>query len=171
MDFLQATDEVFQRFNNQFALATAGSIEDFDGCTIGWGSVGSLWGFIRKGKKVVTIYVNPARYTSEYLLKNDTFTVSFFPPEYERDLMLLGSKSGRDGDKFALTRLTPEAHGDTVTFREAELTLVCHKLYWEQFDPAHVDPAVMQNIYARIQQPTHYQFIGEITEVIDQRAK
>lgn len=167
MDFLTATDEVFNRFDKQWAIATAGTIDDFDGCTIGWGSVGSLWGFIRQAKKVVTIYVNPLRYTSEYLLKNDYFTVSFFDKGYEKDLMTIGRKSGRDGDKFALTQFTPQAHDHTVIFKEAALTLVCRKVYWEQFNPQHVDPAIMKNIYERTNQPTHYQFIGEIVETIE----
>ena len=36
---------------------------------------------------IVTIYVNPLRYTSEYLLKNDGFIVSFFEEKYRRDLL------------------------------------------------------------------------------------
>lgn len=166
MDFLTASNEVFNRFDKQWAIAAAGTIDDFDGCTIGWGSIGSLWGFIRQAKKVATIYVNPLRYTSEYLLKNDYFTVSFFDPAYEKDLMTIGRKSGRDGDKFALTQFTPQAHDKTVIFKEAALTLVCRKVYWEQFNPEHVDSAIMQHLYERTHQPTHYQFIGEIVEEI-----
>lgn len=167
MDFLKDTNEIFNRFDKGFALATAGNINDFDGCTIAWGSVGALWGFTGHAKEVVTIYINPLRFTSEYMLKNDTFTVSFFDKSYQKDLLILGSRSKRDGDKFAMTKLTPEAHGDNaVTFKEANLTLVCRKLYWEQFDPDHVDPKIMKDIYEATGQPTHYQFIGKIVEAI-----
>lgn len=167
MDFKSASDYIFNRFDKKFALATAGTIDNFDGCTIGWGSVGSLWGFVRQAKKVATIYVNPRRYTSEYLLKNDYFTVSFFDDKYEKDLMLLGSKSKRDTDKFALTSLTPQDYeGKAVTFKEATLTLVCRKVYWEQFDKDHVDPEIYQHIYGFRNMPTHYQFIGEIVDEI-----
>lgn len=167
MEFTKATDYIFNRFDKKFALATAGNIDDFDGCTIGWGSVGSLWGFTGHAKKVITIYVNPLRFTSEYLLKNDYFTVSFFDPSYQKDLLILGSRSKRNGDKFAITNITPEAHGDkTVVFKEAALTLVCRKLYWEQFDEDHVDPEIIKGIYEKTGQPMHYQFIGEIVEEI-----
>lgn len=169
MDFLQASDIVFNRFDKEWAVAAAGTIDDFDGCTIGWGSIGSLWGFIRSAKKVATIYVNPLRYTSEYLKKNEYFSISFFDPSYQKDLFTIGSQSGRDGDKFAQTRLTPEAHGETVVFKEASLTFICRKLYWEQFDPSHVDPAIMKNLYEKTKQPTHYQFIGEIVETLEKK--
>lgn len=42
MDFLEASNEIFNRFDKAWGLAAAGSLEDFDGCTIGWGSIGSL---------------------------------------------------------------------------------------------------------------------------------
>ena len=38
------------------------------------------------GGPIVTIYVNPLRYISEYLLKNDCFTISFFEEKYRREL-------------------------------------------------------------------------------------
>ena len=78
MTFRDGQYDVFNMFDKQWALAAAGTVEDFDGCTIGWGSLGSPWGLRSDGRLIVTIYVNPLRYTSEYLLKNDCFTVSFF---------------------------------------------------------------------------------------------
>ena len=106
MDFAKESYEVFQLFNDRWALATAGSMENYNTMTIGWGSMGTLWGPPHKGKPVLTIYVSPARYTHTFLEQNDYFTVSFFPEEYRKDLALLGSRSGRDGDKVALTALT-----------------------------------------------------------------
>lgn len=94
------------------------------------------------------------------------FTISFFDKDYERDLAIIGSKSGRDGDKFALTKITPQAYKDMVVFKEASLTLVCRKIYWEQFDEKHMDPEIVQSLYKDLNQPTHYQFIGEIVEVL-----
>ena len=167
MTFRDGQYDVFKMFDKQWALAAVGTLEDFDGCTIGWGSLGSLWGLRSDGRLIVTIYVNPLRYTSEYLLKNDCFTVSFFEEKYRRDLLTLGTKSKRDCDKFAMTSLTPERHGQGVVFSEANLTFICRKLYWEQFNPDHIDPEVAREIYS--DRPPHYQFIGEITEVLDKR--
>ena len=53
-------------FNKDWALVSAGDLDDFDTCTIGWGSLGDIWGGINKGRPIVTVYVNPTRYTNDY---------------------------------------------------------------------------------------------------------
>ena len=164
MDFAKESYEVFQLFNDRWALATAGSMENYNTMTIGWGSMGTLWGPPHKGKPVLTIYVSPARYTHTFLEQNDYFTVSFFPEEYRKDLALLGSRSGRDGDKVALTALTPLAIEHGVDFAQAELTFVCRKLYQQQFDLEKVPKDVADWIYTRV--PPHSMFIGEVVELI-----
>ena len=164
MDFAKDSYEVFRLFNDRWALATAGSIEHYNTMTIGWGSMGTLWGPPHKGKPVLTIYVSPARYTHRFLEENEYFTVSFFPEEYRKDLALLGSRSGRDGDKVALTALTPLAIEHGVDFAQAELTFVCKKLYQQQFELEKVPKDVADWIYTRV--PPHSMFIGEVLEVI-----
>lgn len=172
-DFIGKDLNAISMFETKWALATAGTAADFDGCTISWGSFGNLWGMPGKGRAMATIYVNPLRYTSEYLLKNPLFTISFFPESHRKDLGTLGSKSKRDGDKFAQTSLTPKAHkterGETVIFEEAELTLVCRKVYHEQFNKDNMDKDIYREFHESVSQPPHYQFIGEIVEVIDKR--
>ena len=105
MDFRSKSYEVFNIFDIEWGLATAGTLVDFDGCTIGWGSMGEIWGMPNQSRPIITVYVNPLRYTADYLLKHEYFSVSFFPKEYRRDLAILGSKSKRDTDKFSLTSL------------------------------------------------------------------
>ena len=105
-EFLGKDLNAISMFETKWALASAGTPDDFDGCTISWGSLGNLWGMPGKGLPVATIYVNPLRHTSSYLLKNGLFTISFFDDSRRKDLGILGSKSGRDGDKFAETSLT-----------------------------------------------------------------
>lgn len=165
MDFRTKSYDVFNMFNKQWAVAASGNIKDFNGCTIAWGSLGNVWGGDRS---TVTVYINPLRYTFEYFMTNDYFTLSFFDETHKKDLAILGSKSGRDTDKFAMTSLTPERHEHGVTFREATLTFVCNKIYWQPFNPEHFIPDV-SDLYARMKQPPHYEFIGEIAEVIDRR--
>ncbi len=168
MDFRDKSYDVFNMFDKQWALAVAGTLEDFDGCTIGWGTLGDIWGGPCNGKLIATIYVNPTRYTSEYLLRHDYFSVSFFEEKYRKDLTILGTKSKRDTDKFAMTSLTPQEHGNTIIFPEANLTFICRKIYWEQFNPEHIAPEIFRSVYAN-NRPTHYEFIGEIIEAIDRR--
>ena len=71
MDFKDREYDVFRMFNDRWALATAGTIDDYNTMTIAWGSMGTIWGPPHGGKPILTIYVSPARYTFEYLEKND----------------------------------------------------------------------------------------------------
>ncbi len=130
--------------------------------------MGEIWGLPNQSRPIITVYVNPLRFTADYLLRHEYFSVSFFPKEYRKDLAILGSKSKRDTDKFALTSLTPQEHSVTIIFAEANLTFICRKLYWEQFNPEHLADDV-RAFYAEHDHPTHYEFIGEVKEVIDKR--
>ena len=100
-----------------------------------------------------------------YFLLPDHFTVSFFPEAYRKDLALLGSRSGRDGDKVAQSALTPLSVAHGVDFAEAELTFVCRKLYAHQFEADKVPAEVHDWIYTRVS--PHTMFIGEIVDVIE----
>ena len=102
--------DIFGTYDKEWALLTAGSMDNFNTMTISWGGMGTLW-----GKPVVTVYVKPIRYTYEFLEKNDYFTLSFFPEEYRADLLTLGTKSGRDGDKTARRRARERASGGEET--------------------------------------------------------
>ena len=115
------------------------------------------------------MYVHPRRYTHRFLLENDYFTVQLFGPEYRRDLAILGSKSGRDGDKVALTSLTPKAIDHGMTFEEATTTFVCRKLYTHQIDLTQVSAEVLvhfagrNNLYA---EGAHLAYTAEIVDVL-----
>lgn len=161
MEYKEKEYKVFEMFARQKALATAGNLADYNCCTIGWGSLGSIWG---RGTDIVTIYINHDRYTWKYCMEKDIFTVSFFPEEYREDLQILGTKSGRDGDKVAFTKLTPyEAEGG-VAYREAELTFVCKKLYQGEFSRVGLADEINHGIYENWE--PHYMFVGKIIRVI-----
>ena len=162
----------FDKFNSQWALVTAGDKNHFNSCAIGWGSFGNIWASNGKPCQTITIYVHPARYTSEFLLKNDTFTVSFFPKKYRKALAYMGSHSGRNEDKAKNAGLTPIEVNNTMTYKEAELTFVCKKLYQHQFSKEDLALEIQQ-YYASMPkvypdnnggwQP-HYVFIGQVIE-------
>lgn len=167
----------FDLFGKQWALVTAGTPERFNGCTVGWGSLGKLWAR-PEGGSVVTVYVHPARYTSEFLLASDFFTVSFFPEAYKKALGYMGSHSGREGNKAAAAGLTPVPMGESVAYQEAELTLLCKKLYQHQFAKEDLAPEIREyyaaspKVYPSEEadgwQP-HIVFVGDIIDVKDLR--
>lgn len=158
-NFIEARYDVFQKFHQQLAVITVGEKEDFRSMTIGWGAMGNVWGH---PGSTITVYVNPARYTFEYMQKKDFFVVSFFPEAYRKDVMTLGTKSGRDTDKIALTSLTPKQMENGVGFEEAELTFVCKKLYGGQFELEKVPEELRNGIYSKLE--PHYFYIGAIVD-------
>jgi flavin reductase (DIM6/NTAB) family NADH-FMN oxidoreductase RutF len=155
----QLQGELVPRLVNDWALLTAGDEDDWNTMTIAWGSMGDLW-----WKPVVDVYVVPTRYTYEFLERHDWFTVSFFPQEFRSDLELLGSVSGRDGDKVAQTKLTPVALEHGVSFAQADTTLVCRKIYEQPLDPNAIPAEVMASKYANMD--PHTLFIGEIVSAL-----
>lgn len=177
MDFRGKSYEVFKMFSEDWAIATAGSLDDFNGCTLGWGSLGNLWSPTGKeSRSIINIYVHPARYTSEYLLNNDFFTVSFFPEEYRKAIAYMGSHSGRDDRNKAISAgLTPILTGESVGYKEANLIFLCKKIYQHQFYSDDLAAEIQDYYQGRPEafpdfkggwQP-HIVFVGEIIDVIE----
>lgn len=156
---MQFDTDIFAQFDKKWALLAAGSMADFNAMTISWGGMGTLW-----HKDVVTVYVKPIRYTYQYMEKNDYFTVSFYPESCRKDLAVMGSKSGRHGDKVALTSLTPRAVEHGVTFEQAEVTLLCRKVYWQDLTRDAM-PADVQAEYYNGEEP-HRMYIGEVVDIL-----
>ena len=150
---------IFNSFDEDWALVTAGTIGHFNTMTVSWGGLGTLWNL-----PAATVYIRQSRYTHEFLDNNEFFTVSFFPKAYRNDLDILGSRSGRECDKLALTSLTPEALEGAVKFREAEQTILCRKIYRQDMDPSAIPQSVLDKYYQK--EPIHTVYIGEVLKVL-----
>ena len=153
------TLDIFEAFHNGWALLTAGTPENCNAMTISWGSLGTLW-----AKPVATVYVKPIRFTHQFLEENDYFTISFFSEKYRGDLLLLGTESGRDGNKLARTGLTPKSVGAGIGYEEAELTLVCRKLYRQDMVRGEMPADVVSQFYTP--EEPHTMYIGETIDII-----
>ena len=147
----------FTKFKQDWALLTAGTEDHFNSMTIGWGALGTVW-----NKDVLTVYVRPDRYTWRFLKDSDTFTVAFFPERCRQALTIMGTLSGRDGDKVAAAGLTPRFLPQGITFEEAAETFVCRKIYMAPMAYEDVPP-VAQRIYQNGVQP-HWIIMGEVAE-------
>ena len=157
----ELSGNAIQRISKQWALASAqkpdGAVNTM---TISWGGLGTLW-----ERPVATVYVKKNRYTFAFMEESDYFTVSFYPEEQRRALSLLGSTSGRDGDKVAAAGLTPELLPRGITFRQAETTLVCRKIYCQDLDLEQIPQEVRDAFYK--DEPVHRMYIGEVVEIIE----
>lgn len=87
--------------------------------TIGWGSIGSIWGL-----PIWIVLVRPSRYTYRCIEHNGCFTVNVPPEDLGEACAVCGSKSGRDIDKFAETHLTAEKASSVLAPTVAECPLI-----------------------------------------------
>ncbi|MBR2028621.1 MAG: flavin reductase [Oscillospiraceae bacterium] len=153
-------DKSLSIFQSDWALVTAGSTDNCNTMTIGWGGLGTLW-----RKPVCTVYVKPCRYTHSFMDANDYFTVSFFGDEYRSALSVLGTKSGRDGNKIAEVGFDVVPCGESVTFRQAKTTLLCRKIYRQDLSADAMPADVIEKYYT--EEAPHTVFIGEVIDIIE----
>ena len=178
-DFVSMHYDVFEMFAKQWALVAAGNQDKHNACTVAWGSLGTIWTRPGSGGSIVTVYLHPARFTRDVLLDNSHFTVSFYPPEYKKALGYMGAHSGRcEPDKDIAAGLTPITFGNSVTYKESNLTFLCRKLYQHQFakEGLHEDIKMYYQSNSKSfpvdgngdWQP-HWMFVGEVLDVLDKR--
>lgn len=123
-------------------LLSAGSFaeQNYNCMTISWGSMGIMW-----GKPFVQVVVRPSRYTYAFMDSSPDFTICAFPEQNRKALQILGSQSGRDGDKVKTSGLTPckSTIVSAPSYIEANLVIECRKIYSDIFKPEFfVDPAI-----------------------------
>ena len=151
--------EIFSQFDKKWALLTAGELDNFNTMTVSWGGLGTIW-----NKSVATVYVRLSRYTHEFMDNNDYFTVSFYPDDKKKTLAILGSKSGRDMDKINGSGLMPVNAGKSVSFKEAEITLVCRKLFRQRVELSNIPEEIVKACYGS--GDSHDMYIGEVVDII-----
>ena len=148
----------FERIGKDWCLISAGTPESFNTMTASWGGLGVLW-----NKNVATCYIRPQRYTKEFVDREELFTLTFFPDGYRDALTLCGRVSGRDHDKPKESGITPVFTDGTMTFEEADLVLVCRKLYAQEMtEDSFLDKAVLDTNYPS--RDLHTIYVGEIVK-------
>ena len=156
----------FEMIGGQWWLVTAGNKErGWNTMTASWGHLGAIWGQ-NHGMPTAVIYIRPQRYTKEFVDREEIFTLSVLPEKYRRALALLGTKSGRDGDKVAEAGLTPVFDGDATYFAEAERVFVCRKVYHAPIlAEGFTDQSIIEDHYP--QRDFHEMYIGEIVRTLE----
>lgn len=150
----------FTKIGHEWLLITAGSEEKFNTMTASWGGVGVFW-----GKNAVTTYIRPQRYTKEFIDANDTFTIAFFDEKYRKALNICGTVSGRDVNKVEQAGLTPYVVDGTMAFEEANMIIVCKKLYHGTMSPDNFEDKVNDAKWYP-QKDYHTIYISEIVKVL-----
>lgn len=150
----------FTLIGKQWMLLTGGNKEKFNTMTASWGQLGVLW-----NKDILTCYIRPNRYTFEFVEDGEYFTASFLGEQYREALRVCGSKSGRDCDKVKETGITPVELDGCIGFEEADMVLVCRKLYADDIraEGFLTQDGLMDKFYGA--DPLHRAYIAEITAV------
>lgn len=114
----------FVKIGKEWMLVTARDGDKVNTMTASWGGMGVLW-----NEDVAFVFIRPQRYTYEFVEKSDRFTLAFFDGDYKKELGVLGTVSGRDGDKIAQVGFDVCDVGGEPAFEQAKLVLVMKKLY------------------------------------------
>jgi len=158
-DLKKIDQNPFFLWDDKWFLLTSGDFAKghFNCMTVAWGSFGIMW-----RRPFAQIVVRPNRYTFEFTNQYPDFTLCVFPDQYRDALKILGSKSGRDGDKIKETDLTPIAsnHVSAPGFAEAELIYECKKNYWQDFEPKNFIDERIEKLYSK--DDYHRVYYGEI---------
>ncbi len=160
IDISELSFNPFEKIGKQWMLLTAGNKDSYNTMTASWGQLGVLW-----NKNVLTCYIRPNRYTYGFVEDNRCFTASFLGEEFRNALSFCGSHSGRDCDKAKETGLTPAEIDGCVTFAEAEMVIVCRKLYSYDFKAEGflTDDGLNEKFFGN--DPYHRAYISEIVGV------
>lgn len=128
--------------------------------TIGWGTVGIVWGL-----KMFIVLVRPSRYTFTRLEQSDSFTVNVPGPSLHDAVNFCGTRSGRDHDKFDVCDMTVEPSGTVSApgIAEAPIVYECQILHTNDVINANLDPDIVTKAYSS--GDFHRIYYGEILAV------
>ncbi len=148
---------------SRYVLVTAGNAEKCNTLLVTWGALGVMW-----RKKTATIYIRQSRFTKTILDSQDYFTLSFLSEDHKKQMSYMGSHSGRDENKYEGSGLHPIAIGDAAGIEEADLILVCKKIYTHEMTPDHyTDKDVYEQWNSgRQADNNHSIYMGEILKVL-----
>jgi len=117
----QIPDDVFTLAGKIFPVITAGTRGRYNSMTASGGGMG-----LHFRKPVTYCLLASRRYTLELIQEARTYTLSYFPDEYQRQVIFLGSESGRESDKMQKVELTAvETPVGNISFKEARLIIEC----------------------------------------------
>ncbi len=150
----------FKLIGKEWMLIAAGNEDKANAMTASWGGLGVMY-----GKNVAYVVIRPQRYTKEFVDRQDSFSLNFFGEGYRKMLNYMGSTSGRDEDKISKAGLTVAMLEEVPYFQEANLVLVCKKLFQQ---PLSTEGLLDENLKERWYSngDEHTLYIAEIVQLM-----
>jgi flavin reductase (DIM6/NTAB) family NADH-FMN oxidoreductase RutF len=141
-------------------LVAAGTDDKPNAMTIGWGTIGIIW-----GKPIFTVLVRHSRYTYKLMEESDSFTVGVPSRTLYQAVSFCGTRSGRDYDKFKECNLTPLPSLTVSTPGIAECPLIyeCQIVHRNDVVPANLAGDIQTRAYPH--GDYHRIYYGEILAV------
>ena len=138
-------------------LVTAGADGKPNVMTIGWGTIGSIW-----GRPVFLVLVRPSRYTYGRLEEIGDYTVNVAPHALADAVAHCGKVSGRDHDKLQEKGLTllPSRQVRPPVIQECVIHYECRTLHRNDVVPEALAQSVMDDAYP--ESDFHRVYFGEI---------
>ena len=128
--------------------------------TVGWGTMGSIW-----GKAVFLVLVRPSRLSYRNIEATGEFTVNVPSVEMSSQVIFCGTHSGRDCDKFEGCGLTPQ-QGEKVgapIIAECAIHYECKVVHKNNVIPDELAEEIRDSAYR--QGDFHRIYFGEILAV------
>lgn len=160
----ELTMNPFTKIGKEWLLITAGNEEKCNTMTASWGAMGVMW-----GKNAVTVYIRPQRYTKEFVDREELFTISVLGEEYRKALGYCGKVTGRGMDKIKEAGLTPYFTEGTTGIAEADMIMVCRKMYHDAMKPDCFDQTENEEKWYP-EKDYHTMYIAEIVKVLVKEA-
>ena len=125
--------------------------------TIGWATVGIIW-----GKPIFQVLVRPSRYTYEFIEDSGCFAVNVPTPEMLKWVAVCGSRSGRELDKFSAYDMTfsPGQTVDAPAIDGCPMLYECRVVHWNDLLPPNLAPEIEAKFYGG--RDYHRIYFGEI---------
>ena len=138
-------------------LVTTGADGKPNVMTIGWGTIGSIW-----GRPIFLALVRPSRHTYSRLEEVRDFTVNVPPKELAAAASHCGTVSGRDHDKFQEMKLTvvPSREVRAPAIQECVIHYECRTVHRNDLAPDSIVQAIQDEFYA--EGNFHRVYFGEI---------
>jgi len=141
-------------------LCTVGKDGRPNAMTIGWGTIGIVW-----GKPIFAVLVRPSRFTYSLLEECEDFTVNVLPREMAEVATFCGTVSGRTHDKFAERGLTasPARYVKSPLIEQSVIQYECRVVHRNDVVPEALSPDIKSSCYAS--GDYHRIYFGEILAV------
>lgn len=124
-------DNVFKLVGQDYTVITAGTETEYNSMTASYGGWGQLF-----ESPVTWCFLNASRYTLEFIKKEQTYTMSYFPEQFKEQVLFFGSKTGRESDKMKENKLTVvKTPGGNIAYKESRLIIECKLIQITETNP------------------------------------